>query len=78
MSGVHPIFAKILADLGMPQDKPAAIIYEPHKRISCGCCSGNGTGAGMPGNDQCVCWMHQDTPRGRPVHVCAHHAGMQS
>ena len=45
----------------------------PHKQATCGCCTGDGSGYGMPGNDQCICFMHQDTPRGRPPKICAYH-----
>lgn len=36
------------------------------RKISCGCCTG-------PAEDQCVCHMHQDTPRGNPPRKCTHH-----
>jgi len=32
------------------------------RALSCGCCTGG-----------CVCWNHQDTPNGRPIHVCEYH-----
>lgn len=51
--------------------------YEPYRRISCGCCTGDGRGA-IPGNDQCTCWIHQDVPHGRPQHVCAHHKTLEA
>ena len=47
--------------------------YPSYKQISCGCCTGDGTGV-HSGNDRCTCHMHQDVPRGLPPHVCAHHA----
>jgi len=33
--------------------------------LSCGCCSSG-----------CVCWNHQDTPRGILVRVCDYHASL--
>lgn len=34
----------------------------PGTRLSCGCCT-----------DGCVCWNHQDTPRGVTPQICAYH-----
>lgn len=47
---------------------------------TCGCCTGRSTEAkdGYGGYrlavDQCVCWIHQDAPRGRPACKCSVHA----
>lgn len=32
------------------------------RAVSCGCCTGG-----------CVCWNHQDCPRGIPPHICGYH-----
>lgn len=50
---------------------------ENYKQISCGCCTGKAVKTGENyriADDQCVCWMHQDSPRGKPARTCSHHA----
>lgn len=50
-------------------------IAPPHQRLSCGCCTGDGTGrSNWQGNDRCVCVNHQDIPRGEPMRACRFHS----
>lgn len=51
---------------------------------SCGCCTGHGISAqdGYGGwriaDDQCVCFMHQDTPRDSPPRKCSVHGSQEA
>lgn len=52
---------------------------EDYKVVSCGCCTGKTVKASNEGRyrlaeDQCVCWMHQDAPRGSPARKCSRHS----
>jgi hypothetical protein len=53
------------------------IVYPAHKQGTCGCCTGDGSGA-HSANDMCVCFMHRDVPNGRPAKLCAYHAHRQA
>lgn len=50
-----------------------------YRQVGCGCCTGREAteqadwGTYTVRVDQCVCWIHQDTPRGRPPHKCTAH-----
>lgn len=42
---------------------PSDVDHDSVRTLSCGCCSRG-----------CVCWNHQDTPRGRPPYRVPGHA----
>ena len=47
-----------------------------YRKVSCGCCTGKTVEQGAnwrKADDQCVCWMHQDSTRGMPQTVCSVH-----
>ena len=47
---------------------------QDYRRLSCGCCTGRAHDA-VPGLrvDYCICWIHEDTPRGKAPRTCRHH-----
>jgi len=58
------------------QEVTQNVIRDYHK-ISCGCCTGRTIEIGVNyriADDQCICWIHQDCPLGRPAKKCSHHA----
>jgi len=60
LAGEDETLPRNLADKTDPPIPDGAPV--PPFRVSCGCCP-----------DGCVCWNHQDTPRGEPHRVCAYH-----
>lgn len=49
---------------------------QDYRLVGCGCCTGRTVDRGEGfriADDQCVCWMHQDTTRGQPARKCSVH-----